>query len=379
MKNRVYSKLSKIIAQTLVVAMIATAGLGIATKEVKATETTLTDSNPTTDNVQTGVIYSTEKIAVAEYRGTTNTAPTNPGYLFGGWYSDKNEDSALTAKDIQADTQAYAKWVPAQVLGVKTQITCNHEGSDAEGHDVTADCTNVTIRLVSSVDNLKYQSIGFTITMGEKSWETTEQYKTKVYENYVAGSETVKASNIFGSASNYFFSKGIQKIPGVAEFAKSFFATPHWVTLDGTKVEGLAKYVHVEDYYKNYITVPVYLNSANVEAAAGILSLKYNTAAMEYVDCENGTLYEEGLAAEQSTKGTVKCVANVKDISKDKPVYGMFINLRFQLKDAAITAAANAKFGYKFDVKAEASDFCNVKEVLISELDQTINACDIYY
>lgn len=362
MKNKVF----KIISRVLVVAMIATVGFGFTGSDAKAAA-----------DVKKEVVFSATKMAVGDYWDadeTQRTAPINPGYVFGGWYSADNEQSAI--KDMTGVTEAYAKWVPAQVLSVKTQV------SPAEGdtNEVTASSNNVSLRIVSSVDSKNYQSVGFLITAKTSTgkngkWQTADEFKTKVYKNFTADNNPKTAAEVFDSESEFFFAKGITTIP-TAEFVTSFLATPYWVTLDGTKVEGLAKYVHVEDYYNNLISVPVYLNSDDVQAAAGILSLTYDTTNLKYHDFKNGVLFEEGMAAAQGD--VVKCVANVATLG-NKPANGMFINLRFKLTDTALTN--NKTQGYTFDITANASEFCNVDEVLISELDTTltIDPCDIYY
>lgn len=300
--------------------------------------------------------------------------PTKVGYLFGGWYESATDTTAYTAEEMKSVTTAYAKFVPAQVLSVKSQVT---DGT-------TVESSSTSIRVVSAVDSNQYSQVGFDIkaTKDDGTTKTWGKPATKVYTKFNSAEGAKTAEQIFGEPAEYFFAYQINKVPNndangakQKDFDTSFLATPYWVTMDGTKVEGLAKYVHVEDSYLNLISIPVYLKSSDVEAAAGILSLTYNSNSMTYKDCKNGTLFEEGMAADQGN-GVVKCVANVEKL-EDKPANGMFINLRFQLKDAAVKAEET--LGYTFDVTAAASDFCDIKEVLISEKSQTIKAWDIYY
>ena len=367
-------KLLKSVSIALVAVMAIGTGIVTYSNEAQAADEIVPTSIQwvTVDNAKT-TYADLDKAPKAVDCGLTED------YLFAGWYTAENGDvlSEVTT------SSAVAKFVPAYILGVKSQVAYNN-GEEFDPN-VTENSDSVYLRMVSAVDSTNYQEVGFNITATpsgaskESEWNT-KTYKTKVYSFLKQYSETeqtykdVSASAVFGTGAQYFFSYTVRNIP-TNNLGTAFYATPYWVTMDGTKVTGLAKYVHVEDYYKDLISVPVYLKSST-EAAAGIATVAYDDDNLEFYGYENGKLFEEGLAKDHGTgtgTGTVKCVANVSEL-KNKEADGLFINLRFQVEaDATATS-------YTFDVTASPDDFCNINEELISTISGgKIVAYDIKY
>lgn len=358
--NKMIHKLLKGVSVALVAVMVI--GAGVVTYSNEAQAAIPTDTQWVT--VATSNTYASEKEAPK-----AADCGLSEGYLFAGWYTAK--DGEVYSENVPAN--ATAKFVPAYILGVKSQVA--YPSGNTFATDVKEASENVYLRLVSAVDSTTYKEVGFNITamthgaQKESQWNTKDN-KTTVYSKLTQEGDDVEADAVFGAGAQYFFSYTVRKIPNKDNFDTAFYATPYWVTMDGTKVTGLAKYVHVEDYYKNLISVPVYLNSST-KAAAGIATVAFDDNSLDFYGYENGKLFEEGIAADHKN-GTVKCVANVSTLA-DKEVNGMFINLRFEIKKPEVKT-------FTFDVTAANEDFCNIEEKLISEVSGgKIVAYDIQY
>ena len=123
------------------------------------------------------------------------------------------------------------------------------------------------------------------------------------------------------------------------------------MTLDGTTVEGLGKYIHIEDGENGYITVPVNLYEASA-IAAGVAEVSYDTTAVKFKDYEVGRVFEEMKAADKG--GSVKIVGNVQTITADAAnPNDIFVSLRFE----PVNAKANLNTTLKFEIKGK--DFCD--------------------
>ena len=371
MKANMINKMLKGVSVALVAVMAIGAGIVTYSNEAQATDEIVPTSIQwvTVDNAKT-TYADLDKAPKAVDCGLTED------YLFAGWYTAENGDvlSEVTT------SSAVAKFVPAYILGVKSQVA--YKSGDTFETDVEETSESVYLRLVSAVDSKNYQEVGFNISAtpdgatSDSYWntDTSEGEGKTVYTYLKQEGNDVQADAVFGTGAAYFFSYTVRNIPDSSNFDTAFYATPYWVTMDGTKVTGLAKYVHVEDYYLNLISVPVYLKSST-EAAAGIATVAYDDDNLDFYGYESGKLFEEGLAADHGTgsgTGIVKCVANVAEL-EDKEADGLFINLRFEITNSSVTS-------YTFDVTAAPENFCNVNEDLISTIDGgKIVAYDIKY
>ena len=171
---------------------------------------------------------------VAEtYRGDEITYPQDQaGYVFAGWYSKSGEEY-LPMSETTADqaSTAYGKFVKSNVLGLKFQVTAG----------TTALSESTSIRVLTAVDDLYYQEVGF-----EATGDMTENYtSTTVYSKITAGGKTYEADEVFGVPAEYFMTF-TGTLPQ-ANFANNLTFRPMWVTLDGTTVYGAAKSVKVND------------------------------------------------------------------------------------------------------------------------------------
>ena len=171
---------------------------------------------------------------VAEtYRGDEITYPQDQaGYVFAGWYSKSGEEY-LPMSETTADqaSTAYGKFVKSNVLGLKFQVTAG----------TTALSESTSIRVLTAVDDLYYQEVGF-----EATGDMTENYtSTTVYSKITAGGKTYEADEVFGVPAEYFMTF-TGTLPQ-ANFANNLTFRPMWVTLDGTTVYGAAKSVKVKN------------------------------------------------------------------------------------------------------------------------------------
>lgn len=153
------------------------------------------------------------------------TVPTKEGYRFAGWFLDA-ECKEPFMQGASADTNAtyYAKFVDQYALTVKRQVL---EGT-------TAQSEKTDLRVVTTLDSLDYEEVGFRVTFeGVKTIETTFQtaYKTL----YAAG--VAYKPDIFSAASEYFATLVIKNIPVLTLGADSKVSVQaFWVTHDGTTV-----------------------------------------------------------------------------------------------------------------------------------------------
>ena len=184
------------------------------------------------------IVYE-ERTDVSTYRGDTKTAPTKAGYVFAGWYASDNETSPLGEAAADSASTAYAKFVSEKVLSMKGQVT--------SGTTVNSGITD--LRMVTTVDSLKYSEVGFLLGVNGKEVPVTSK---TVYETIIGyTSDGVNAYTPSGAfaceASKYFMTYSITEIVK-SYFATDFTVTPIWKTLDGTTVKGVAREFVVYDF-----------------------------------------------------------------------------------------------------------------------------------
>lgn len=329
------------------------AGIVLMPKTASAAEEVVNGSNE--------IIYvkDTEKLDIQEYL-TKGKAPVREGYVFAGWYSEASEGKALSKTDAATAETAWAKFVPDYVLSVRAQI----EDTTRSGDGATS------IRVLSSVDSADYLNVGFDIWLANKTQltmknddnETVSPLITdKAYRNIMVGEKEVSATATFGDVSKYFV---VWRLDNIADLndSKIIYVRPYWITMDGTKVEGLAKYVHVEDGYMGYVNVPVNLMTGEA-IAAGIVEMEYQSG-LTFVGFEEGRLLKE-MEVNYGIGGVVKMVGNAENVNQKIYADGIYANLRFKKTG---TADPNSLITTPDD----AADFTNWDEddVLISPVIQ---------
>ncbi len=163
---------------------------------------------------------------ISSYRASGSyTAPVKNGYRFAGWYEDAEFTRAIGTNVTSG--AAYAKFVEADVMKINAQILAG----------TTADSESTSMRLLSTVDSLNYQKVGFRLYIEEgqvKEFSSGTVY-TEIIAN--AGGVTIdyKPSDI-SAASRYFTTYTIEEIPNSA-FDTEIYVSVFWVTLDGTEVQ----------------------------------------------------------------------------------------------------------------------------------------------
>lgn len=374
MKNRMNKIFKKTFSLALVMAIIIVGFVlpaDASYKEDKSDDTT----------VKTKYIeysyddFDAEKDGVPTY--SNEDCPN--GYLFGGWFTSEDEKTfnAMTSTEKAQKTSgvAYAKFVPAYVMGIKVQ---NQAGTTK---DMSADA-KTSLKVVSSIDTSNYDSVGFemkVITLNAdgtlKNQATIEDKKGlknayKKFSVYANPTDTqpvgsYSANDLFGNEAGFFTTWGVTEIT-TGDFDTIICIRPSWVTIDGTTVYGLTKYVRVNDgflyeteaegYYR-YVNVPVNVRNTETGLAAGVLSVAYDSSKMELDSFEGGRVFEEMAYAKKTA--SIKMVGNVTDVSKNSVEDDIYANLRFKL-----SCTKNDEFTTFTDLSFEVTDedFCNNEE-----------------
>lgn len=266
------------------------------------------------------------------------TAPVKEGYVFGGWFETADESKPLTEEALKTEVpdSAYAKFVPAQVLSVKAQnqkgvaeqtIEAMREKNLKE--EEIPDNEKFYVRVMSSLDSDNYTKVGFDIYLNNtKKLENTET--EKIYTGVMVNGKTQYAKDIYGGASKYLMTWRLTEIDWADNVKLIIYVRPYWVTTDGTKVNGLAKYVHIEDEYLGYINVPVNLLGGE-EIAAGAVDVTYDTNEnLQLIKFEEGRIFSK--MNHSYTGNTVKMVGNtdLQSGNYDENGETIYANLRFK-------------------------------------------------
>lgn len=193
--------------------------------------------------------YQAEK--VKNFIAGDNTYPSMEGYVFAGWYNSeefRKANAIRTPEDVPQEG-AWAKFVPAQVLTVKAQVS-NYLRDDV----VDTKDNSAPIRFITSVDDLVYKGIGLKIeysnAKGAQVYETSEASNKIVYKTLKAISDGLSTDltpqSTFCSLSTYFRAHTLTGVPS-DYYNTTFTVTPFWITLDGTKVEATSRALTIEE------------------------------------------------------------------------------------------------------------------------------------
>ena len=218
-----------------------------------------------TEAADTTSIIETYTADAASTYFKNNTAPTckTDGYIFAGWYAE--DDTVVTDETTGEENftgnpvvtlvgymheNVKALFVEESVLDVKGQIAIldNEDGTADDGNmDVATvtDTTKANLRLVTSVDSLKYQNVGFEISYTyDETPVSTGSVTNYVYKNLTvvdgtdgAADEKMVPSKVFSKRSQYFKACTVNGVPKDA-FYTDFSVRAYWVTVDGAKVYG---------------------------------------------------------------------------------------------------------------------------------------------
>ena len=177
-----------------------------------------------------GATSGAVKRSVDAYKGSKAqadwTVPEEEGKVFAGWF----EDEQFQKPYMGTTGEAYAKFVDAKVLTVKTQISS----------ETSNDSKKTNIRFLTAVDSIDFQCVGFDVHVDGENSRTFHLREHTAYSSVLVDGKACPetASKVFGTAeAKYFVLHSITGIPD-AVFDDLFTAVPYWYTLDGTKVYG---------------------------------------------------------------------------------------------------------------------------------------------
>lgn len=335
-KKRVSNVMKTLIAGCMAMAIVVS---GIAV---------LPDSAKAAEEIEKGeIVYSPMDMGMY-WNVEPKTAPVEPGYVFAGWYTKDESDeftAIIEADGIPTNEITYAKFVPAYVLSVKTQVEAQAETES----DAIDKPESTFMRVLSSVDSGNYQNVGFEILLGDKEVELEVEAFTKVYNGLklsATAQEAIYPEDVFGEASDYFTALDLKNIKA-AKYSSKIYIRPYWTTLDGTKVEGLARNVRVEDKYTDYkyVSVPINLLTDGVnpvKVAAGMVEVTYDaTKATVAKDAQGNYRIDTGRLlkdmeynvippAAGETMGKIIFVGSGIDMTEEIKADGLYANIRFQ-------------------------------------------------
>lgn len=372
MKVKVMKNISKrIMAGFMAVALVVT-GVVIVPKTTEAASAT-------------EVYFDTEgKYPISKYWSKAEKkVPVKDGYVFSGWYAaDKTtplKETELSDEKVGSIT-AIAKFVPAEVLSIKTQAALGDE---------TVDTSISSLRILSTVDSTNYQEVGFEYKLGTQPEAKTEGI-TKVYSAIkpykgADDKDLIYPGNTFVKAvSQYFIAADVSSIIKTSD-EKIVYARPYWVTMDGTEVMGHARNNRIVDKRNDnqYASVGINLltglnfsGKTEVPAAAvaaGKIQVTYNAKDFDvhavdttYSDKEGGKyLFPEMECSfkEEGDKGIITFVGNavIKDGTlADLTADGLFANVRFKQTTTTENAAVN------LTITTTATEFCNWAEETVT-------------
>lgn len=350
----------------LIVSCITVVPSAVDAAEIEGTVTT-----------EKGIKYVPYDMSVY-WKEESKTAPEMEDYVFGGWYTKSDDDfTAIKEADVEENMSGtYAKFVKAEVLSVKSQIDVDTEEN---GLNRTG---KASIRLISGLDSKDYQRVGFTVLLANRKpvyKDNDEEAKlpletTKIYtglKKSASDTKVIEPSAIFGEQASFL---SVWRLDDIVKDndTKIINVTPYWITMDGTKVEGLPKYVHVEDGYMGYISVPINLRTAK-KIAAGAVTMTY-PAGLDLVEDKvefDGVFPASEMTLNDDGTSTIKLVGNGNDVKTAVNANGIYANLRFKVGTSGYAGVENGEL-LTFSINDEF--FCDWEENEVS-----INVWDIKY
>ena len=155
--------------------------------------------------------------------------------IFAGWYTD---DTYSTTYEENKGL-AFAKFVSKDVLGIRYQIPVN----------TTSESESTALRIVSSVDSVNYNEVGFDISI---NGNTISKNTTTVYNSIIANvGDSQKlydnAGEVFDTDSKYFFALVVNDIPN-SDFNTEITLKPYWIIQQGErKIYGPSQSFSISD------------------------------------------------------------------------------------------------------------------------------------
>lgn len=202
--------------------------------------------------------FTTPTLTTAELVAAGDITPGE--WLFAGWFTNSDCTSALSSSVVYTEGSAvnsgpyYAKFVPADVLSVKCQITAE----TASGAEETV------LRCISTVDSLGYKGVGLHLVRPDGTVGKMEKSKVskRIYARKDIDVEAYSYSpKVIDTESEYFFSA--TEVVNKDNFGEQYLVKPYWITKDDTTVWGVSRCVTVNEAIdKNVIHIPVKMDEA---------------------------------------------------------------------------------------------------------------------
>ena len=377
-KKKIMSFVKKLAAGTLAVGIIV-AGMVIAPKQVAAEDAV---------TIKSTVDYVLYEDAKDYWNKTPKAAPVQDGYVFGGWFKEVTAITERTETYVKGNETkyydpltevtgaAYAKFVPAQVLSVKAQNGVKEGMQPITKAEDISESNPMWVRVMTAQDSKNYQTIGFDIRLAnvmapmDSADDNYILESNKVFSQVYVKNTLTDASEIFGDLAEYVSVWQLDEINYSGNADKIIYVRPYWYTMDGTKVLGLAKYVHIEDEYKDYISVPVNILSPQ-DIAAGSVNMSYDYTGLEFVGFEEGRVLPEMTYNHQAS--TFYMVGNAKMDGEYNTGETIYANIRF--KKPAVASETVLKFNM---TPVEFGNWKNeiVENVATWDITYTVQALD---
>ncbi len=268
----------------------------------------------------------------------SHSVPSYNGYLFAGWYQADQSTPIASYSDANG-ANVTAKFIKADVRGVAMQARYDIETA-----------TSTDLRMIAPIDGKNYQAVGFNVyvrqvdattgkLLGERAisqfdGETSTLQSNRIYTGLKVFSKenvlknTIRPADAFGRDGWFFYTAKITGIPASMYDNNIIVVQPYWVTLDGTYVPGLCEFYRANDGMNGIVNVTVNLMNAP-EIAAGGMSISYDPTDFEYVDYDNGRVFESEFTLVHNN-GTITAYGNTSLWGNVLDSNNVFVNLRFK-------------------------------------------------
>ena len=235
-----------------------------------------------------------EQFEMSDYQNKTPVPKDNAHkkWIFAGWYKEKGE--------------FWAKFIPDDMLNVDYQVS--------EGTNALSETSDITFK--TFIDDSSYKEVGFRI-------EREGKVETLV------GTQKAKES------SHCLIEATLTGIPNES-FDAGICVTPYIVTPNGEQVDGVGRYIRVEDSYLDVVNIPVRICS-DEEMQSGEMIVNYDVDNFDYVGVDKGGKLTGDFVTETIAAGKIVCRLNEQSM-----VNGMFANFRFKLKEGVTLPYAEA-------------------------------------
>ena len=186
------------------------------------------------------VVYTAT--AVSPDTGFVYTDEAEVYGLFGGWYYDTAFTMPYTAQP-DGSAAAWPRLVDPVVLTVRYQLSFPTYSTDE----------TTRLRIVTSVDSLDYESVGFILSYVRPSTGTvtTRTQMTEKAYSKLTGIDSLETFDYtptvaFSEQSVYFCALMLPSFPGQLYYTP-ITVQPQWVTADGTTVYGTARAIQASE------------------------------------------------------------------------------------------------------------------------------------